>query len=144
MIENKERDHHDIIFDEKWLKINILPTHISFICCDDYGRIVDLIGNRVDGEFYMMVGMHDDYICESKGKKIIRNNVVSVFTRVENLKKYTVGEIAHEAVHVVDFIYGHIGEESSVETSEMYAYMVGYITDKLYKFIKKCSKKYGN
>jgi len=103
MIENKEKDHQDIIFDEKWLKdiifdekwlkINILPTHISFICCDDYGRIVDLIGNRIDCDFHMMVGRHDHYICERKGKKIIRNNVVSVFTRVENLKEYTVGEI---------------------------------------------------
>lgn len=139
-----EKKEEKIVFHEKKFKVDILPTPISFICCSDYSRIVDYIGNRFDEDFYIMVSPIDNYKYKVNGKDKTANNVVTVLIKTENLKDYSVGTIAHESVHVVDLIYSHINEQVCVESSEMYAYMVGHITDKLYKFINKCIKKYGN
>jgi len=44
--------------------------------------------------------------------------------------------IAHEVFHAVEFLMEHIGIKLTYETDEVYAYVIGYLTDEIYKLVK--------
>lgn len=50
-------------------------------------------------------------------------------------KKITCGDIAHEAVHMANQLYNHIGQEIDTENDEDYAYLVGWIVNQIYEKI---------
>lgn len=43
------------------------------------------------------------------------------------------GTLAHEIFHAVDFIFRRIGITLSEDSDEAYAYMIGYLTEEIYK-----------
>lgn len=45
------------------------------------------------------------------------------------------GTLAHEIFHAVDFIFRRIGMTLSEDSDESYAYMIGYLTEEIYKKI---------
>lgn len=48
-------------------------------------------------------------------------------------KDITHGSIGHEAVHMANNLYKHIGKEVDTDNDEDYAYLIGWIIDKIYK-----------
>jgi hypothetical protein len=48
----------------------------------------------------------------------------------------TPGIIAHEAVHAVNLVFGHIGYRLCTENDEAQAYLTQYIVSKLHKILK--------
>ena len=44
------------------------------------------------------------------------------------------GDISHEVVHVANNLYSFIGKDTDVENDEDYAYLVGWITNKIYGY----------
>ena len=51
--------------------------------------------------------------------------------------KMTVGVMAHEAVHIADFIFANCGIIHDLNNDEPLAYLVEWITDELYEFYKE-------
>ena len=52
-------------------------------------------------------------------------------------KKIYHGTIAHESVHIAHFIMTYSGLVKSLNNDEAEAYLVGWITDQVYKFMKE-------
>jgi len=50
-------------------------------------------------------------------------------------KQINHGVIAHEAVHIADFIFESRGVQRDWENDEPYAYIVQFLVDEIYKFI---------
>jgi hypothetical protein len=49
----------------------------------------------------------------------------------------TLGVVAHEVFHAVEFLFEIIGIKHCDESSEAWAYMIEYLTNEIYKLIKK-------
>ena len=45
------------------------------------------------------------------------------------------GNLAHEIFHAVEFIMERIGMELTIKSDEAYAYLIGYLTEEIYKKI---------
>lgn len=64
------------------------------------------------------------------GKSIIR------FTKFKNNNE-SIGDVAHEAFHAVEFLFDWIKLKYDIDTSsETWAYLLGYITTNIYNNIK--------
>jgi acetone carboxylase gamma subunit len=50
----------------------------------------------------------------------------------------TVGVMAHEAVHIADFIFTNCGITHDLDNDEPFAYLVEWIINELYEFYKEC------
>lgn len=51
--------------------------------------------------------------------------------------KESAGSLAHEIAHAIDFMYDAMGIERSTPTDEPYAYMVGWLTNKMLPVFQK-------
>ena len=54
--------------------------------------------------------------------------------------KPTFGVIAHEAVHLAQFVCDHIGYEAKPESDEIYSHLTQYFTDRYINFLKSIGK----
>ena len=70
-------------------------------------------------------GDYSGYTLQGKNGSIIIH-----YVRIPEL-----GLMCHEAFHVVEFIFDHIGIKHTKSTSEAYAYYLGYIVEELLKNI---------
>lgn len=72
--------------------------------------------------------------------RTIRFNNGAQVIKFEKLKINPWGQsnIAHEAFHVVEFLFEKIGLKHSLDSSEAYAYMIGYIVGEI-NYRLKCS-----
>ena len=59
------------------------------------------------------------------------HTVIRFINRPETCQQY--GTLAHEIFHAVDFIFRRIGMTLSEDSDEAYAYMIGYLTEEIYK-----------
>ena len=66
-----------------------------------------------------------------------RNCIYVLFNTKDKFHPVTVGAIAHEAIHVVDYIFGIIGAAHDPENPEPFTYLVDYIADLIADFLKK-------
>lgn len=73
-----------------------------------------------------MINEDDDGFCVSNGGHICIK-IEKWPTTPENM-----GVLAHEIFHAVELIMDHIGMKLTSDTSEAFAYLVGYITKKIY------------
>lgn len=46
------------------------------------------------------------------------------------------GTIAHEAVHIADYIFDTVGATHDINNPEPFTYLVAWVTNEVYKFIK--------
>ena len=46
------------------------------------------------------------------------------------------GTLQHEIFHAIDFIFRKIGISLSADSDEAYAYLIGYLTEKIYEKLK--------
>jgi hypothetical protein len=71
------------------------------------------------------------------GFKVIQRSTgyKGILMSFRDKKSMTVGTIAHESVHIADYLYEESGAYSQVlsEKNEPYAYLVGWIADCIYK-----------
>lgn len=72
----------------------------------------------------------------SQGRAVMFSNGATLI-RIRHQVKYASvrGVLAHEIFHVAEFIMDRIGIKHSLECSEAYAYLIGYLTEEIYKQI---------
>ncbi len=51
----------------------------------------------------------------------------------------TLGTIVHEAFHIVNFIAADRGIKSDFENDEALSYLIEWVVEEIYSFIKKCN-----
>ena len=102
----------------KTFKLPIFYGKVTIIKCDSWKEIYDIIGIEVDerhAEFCYKKTEHDYYIC---------------------LKTNNLSQIAHEIVHLVNFIYIDSNIRKSRTNDEPEAYLFAYLFKKVVKFLK--------
>lgn len=82
-------------------------------------------------EYVMAVTFERFY--KGKGDRAMRQYIVVVVNR----DYATPSTIAHEAVHVVNYIYAHVGMEPDADNDEHQAYMVGHVVEYIWETVKK-------
>ena len=62
------------------------------------------------------------------------NTFIRLRVKPKNPKEY--GTLQHEIFHAVDFILRKIRITLSADSDEAYAYLIGYVTEKIYEKVK--------
>lgn len=57
------------------------------------------------------------------------------------IKKITHGVITHESIHITSFLAEHVGFVPDFENDEPITYLAEWVTDEIYKLIKKHKKE---
>ena len=78
-------------------------------------------------------------IPERFGAVTFRNQNAKGFECVVSFVDTNVSLLAHEAVHVCNFIYENIGAKLDIENDEHQAYIIGWIIDEMELFLKEKS-----
>lgn len=71
------------------------------------------------------------------GAVTFRNEKADGFEVVVSFVDSNVSLVAHEAVHVCNFIYENIGAKLDILNDEPQAYLVGWIVEEIENFLKK-------
>lgn len=70
-----------------------------------------------------------------------RGKVTFVLCIICNKKcKPSIGVIAHEAIHIAQFICNHINHEAKPEADEIYSHLTAYITERYILFLKSINE----
>ncbi len=112
----------------KTLDIPIYRGKLVYIISNDVERLKINIPKFSDNEIYAHTYFRE--YCGKQGFYIILN----FSSKYRNILH---GTIAHECLHATNFILRDRGLELSVEGDEAQAYLLDYIVDKLYEFVKK-------
>lgn len=62
-----------------------------------------------------------------------QNEVIYIFVR----SKTDAGVIAHESIHIANYIFKHANIEFDINNDEPYAYLMGWVVEEIHKAIKK-------
>lgn len=65
------------------------------------------------------------------------HNFMMVTQPIEEITPFTIGTIAHEAVHIANWRMSRIGFKYDYENDEPFAYLVGFITEEIYKIVAR-------
>lgn len=71
------------------------------------------------------------------GAVTFRNQNAKGFECVVSFVDSNISLLAHEAVHVCNFIYENIGAKLDIENDEFQAYLIGWIVDEMLNFLNK-------
>lgn len=80
-----------------------------------------------------------DHSVTNRGRCVMfsgNQTLIRVYVRPETPAQYS--HLQHEVFHAVQFIMDRIGMPLTYESGEAYAYLVGYLTEKIYQ---KCLNK---
>jgi hypothetical protein len=65
------------------------------------------------------------------------HNFLMVTQPVEVITPETINTIAHESVHIANWRMSRIGFKYDYENDEPFAYLVGFITEEIYKIVAR-------
>lgn len=51
------------------------------------------------------------------------------------------GTIAHEVIHIANFVFKNCYITLDIDNDEPYAYLIGYLVDQIHKFLQKTNKE---
>lgn len=73
-----------------------------------------------------------------KARTLMLLTTNQTFIRLKSKPKKTseYGTLQHEIFHAIDFIFRKIGISLSADSDEAYAYLIGYLTEKIYEKLK--------
>ena len=114
---------------EKIIKIPIYKGQLVFVLTNDNKKINKKVPDfKEKTELY---GHALNMMYEKEASYIIVLNSKHTHSRM------TVGVMAHEAVHIADFIFTNCGITHDLDNDEPFAYLVEWITNELYEFYKE-------
>jgi hypothetical protein len=88
-------------------------------------------------ESHLPIHYGHSFILGEKVGSIFKNCVVVAFNIDCEVNKVTHGVIAHEVMHAVHEILTTIGMKLSNDSEEAYAYLTGWLIDKVYKVVSE-------
>lgn len=104
----------------------LYPYKFQVIITNDKDKL-----NKIIPDFDDIYATSCDW--NNKGKRCF-----SIVLNFNNKRtKLSHGVIAHESVHIVNFVFDNIGAKQDFNNDEPYAYLVGWVTDQVYKFMYK-------
>ncbi|WP_374440543.1 hypothetical protein [Epilithonimonas sp.] len=89
-----------------------------------------------DEDFTAVNKKYNHNIPESYGAVSFENKEAKNFEYVVVMVNTNISLIAHEAVHICNFIFKNVGIELDRNNDEPQAYLVGWIVDEIEKFLK--------
>ncbi len=115
----------------------IYPYDIWFSIGETDKWFISTLNERLQDEY--MSDLKEDDIChmsaECRGRTY--HHLIGGQTIIRLPKKprtaQEFGTLAHEIFHAVDFITRRIGLRLGIESDEAYAYLIGYITERVYE-----------
>ncbi len=114
----------------KYLEIPIYRAYLIIIITNSCEKLEKRIPDFNDDSLYAQ----SRYI-NFKG----RQGFAAAFNFDSIGRKITHGCIAHESIHLANFIADYRGFKADFYNDEPIAYLVDWITDEIYKFIMKCN-----
>lgn len=119
-------------------KFKVIPLHIyPFDVCvsinqTDAQVLKDLENNGDESNWDLLVNLPSTCL----GRAVISPSNLSVI-RFSVGKEIPHSVIAHEIFHIATFIMSRVGMKLKLMVSdEAYAYLIGYLTDEVYKILK--------
>ena len=111
-------------------KINLPPTNFNLIIASPVSYGVQL------AEEYGYIS--DSYsVGEARGITFYRRSYSTIIIALD--EDATPGLIAHESLHVLNWLYKAIGQKTNINSDELDALLLEYIVDNVYKHL--CKKK---
>ena len=108
------------------------------------GNLVLVFTNQSNKLPIEMQDLGDDlFACSFHGEKQFKpigKTRFNIYINFWYFTHITHGDIAHEVVHTIDTIAKYHGIKRS-KVNEPVAYLAGWITNEIYKFIKECKLK---
>ena len=121
------QDQDKIMFNRKTVNIPIYHGKLDICITDDRERMAK--DYKDVGGFNDEVFAHTLYN-ESKGVFAV------VLNPLNSISKLSQGIIAHEAVHVVNFVFGSRGVIPDTDNDEPMAYFVEWVVDEINKYLQ--------
>jgi hypothetical protein len=109
---------------EKTIKIPIFGGTLTMIICDDLEKV---------SKKYETTSLSNYGAVTLKNESEFKEYVVA-FESLDN------SLIAHEIVHIINYLFLDIGVELDRRNDETQAYLTGYLFQKIEKFLKKNKK----
>jgi hypothetical protein len=66
-----------------------------------------------------------------------QNGDKNTYLAMFDIDNFNEGDIAHEANHLVNLIYNHIGAKRDMSNQEPECYLIGYLVNEIYKIYNK-------
>ena len=102
---------------------------------EQLGKVLDTMSNLTE-EDIRACGYPSEY---TKGRAVMFSTNASII-RLKELPQTPAdfGTLAHEIFHIVTFIMDRVGMKLAIEVSdEAYSYLIGYLTEQIYKATNK-------
>ena len=103
------------------VQIPLYRSHLIIICADDIEEVAKKY--KVEG---VSRDLYDAYVFRYKGNYVYVQE-----------PSVTYGVIAHEAKHIVNYLFADTGVKLDVENDEAECYLLGWLVDKIYEMINK-------
>ena len=110
----------------KKVKIPIYGGQLIIIKTDDMQAVMNQHGFKVDASKY------GAFTFDKYQNDFFRCYVV--------FNSFSPSLIVHESVHVVNFIYQHVGMKLDIINDEPQAYLTGWVFNEIHKFLEQCQK----
>jgi hypothetical protein len=107
----------------KTINIPIYECGLTIILTDDLNEVV---------KKYKLEGNWDNFGALTFGDKLKHRHYVVAFTDASHLSN-----IAHEIVHIKNYIFHGINAKIDIDNDEPEAYLTGWLFDKIYDFLTK-------
>lgn len=113
---------------KKYFPIEIYGRHLYVIVIDDKDSCSDIESRY---------GLDNVSKCNGFALKVIDSSNSYVLILNPSSKGFQVGTIAHESVHIAQFIINDIGDDIKDNNMEQLGYLTGFIFNKAYDMYNK-------
>ncbi len=106
--------------------IDIYEHNFELVVCDEIGP------SRNSKKRKKILDHYD--VRNAQGLSTLKDRNLFIFLRSDSIEHNL---IAHEVAHVVHYLFANIGQKIDPMNNEEFAYMAGYLTNLIYKQLKK-------
>ena len=122
---------------KKLIRLPIYEQNVMFLLTDkveDINKIT--VYDKIERESFLAMTINDNIKKKNHKGNTVENYCIIIALNPESIyKRLTMGDLAHEVNHAVDYLYERIGEPIECGNGEPQAYLTGYIMNELCKFL---------
>jgi hypothetical protein len=112
----------------------IYPIDLMVSVGEDYNVLYKILEKHLPKEYHSEIDL-----CRFESENVLArvvmftNNASLIRIRRKPKTPLDYGTLQHEIFHAVEYMMNRIGVKHTVECGEAYAYMIGYLTEQIYK-----------